>query len=197
MNVLVLGARGAVGSRLVQEALRRGHEVTEGTRDVVDAASAESVAAAAAGHDVVLSAVIQRSAPELLLDVAHALLEGLERAGAPRLIVVGGAGTLELEPGLLVMDADDFNVDYRPEAAALLEMLRVLEGANTSVEWSYITPPRGLAPGERTGTYRVGGDQMLVDGDGKSRISIEDFAVAVLDEAEAPRHIRRRFSVAY
>jgi putative NADH-flavin reductase len=197
VRILVLGARGAVGSRFVQEALRRGHEVTEGTRDVVDATDAESVAAAAAGHDVVLSAVIDRSAPERLVDVARALLAGLERAGAPRLIVVGGAGTLELEPGLFVLDSDDFNVAYRPEAAALLEVLRILQAAATPVDWSYITPPRGLAPGERTGSYRVGSDQVLVDQEGKSRISMEDFAVAALDEAERPQHTRRRFSVAY
>jgi putative NADH-flavin reductase len=197
VKILVLGAGGAVGSRLVQEALRRGHEVTEGTHDVVDATNAASIAAAAAGHDVVLSAVIDRSAPELLVDVARALLDGLGRTGVPRLLVVGGAGTLELEPGRLVMDGDDFNVDYRAEAKALLDVLRILQAADTPVDWSYITPPRGLEPGERTGSYRVGGGQALFDAEGESRISMEDFAVAMLDEAEHPRHVRRRFSVAY
>jgi len=83
------------------------------------------------------------------------------------------------------------------EAQALLDVLTILRGADTPVEWSYITPPRGLAPGERTGSYRVGGDAIFYDGEGKSRISMEDFAVAILDEAEHPRHARSRFSVAY
>jgi putative NADH-flavin reductase len=196
VKLLVLGASGAVGSRLVREALRRGHDVTAPSRDVVDATSADSVANAAAGHDVVLSAVINRSAPEMLLDVARALIEGLERAGVPRLIVVGGAGTLELEPGRLVMDADDFNPDYRAEAKALLDVLHILREAETPVDWTYITPPRGLAPGERTGLYRLGGDRILYDAEGRNRLSMEDFAVAILDEAEEARHTRTRFSVA-
>jgi putative NADH-flavin reductase len=196
VKILVLGARGQVGSRIVDEALRRGHDATAGTRDVVDATDPDSVANAAAGHDVVVSAVINRAAPEMLRDVARALLAGLERAGTQRLIVVGGAGTLELEPGLLVLDAPDFNPDYRAEAQALLDVLTILRDADTPVDWTYITPPRGLAPGERTGSYRVGGDAILYDNEGKNRISMEDFAVAILDEAEHPQHARSRFSVA-
>jgi len=196
VKILVLGARGQVGSRIVAEARRRSHQLTAAGREV-DATDATSTAAAAFGHDLVISAVINRRRPEMLLEVAHALLAGLERAGAPRLIVVGGAGTLELAPGQRVLDAADFNPDYKAEAQALLDVLTILRGADTPVEWSYITPPRGLAPGERTGSYRVGGDAIFYDGEGKSRISMEDFAVAILDEAEHPRHARSRFSVAY
>ena len=197
MKVLVLGASGLVGSRLVDEARRRGHEVTAGTRELVDATDPDSVAEAAVGHDVVVSAVINRSAPETVLRAAQALLAGVGRAGVERLILVGGAGTLETAPGRYVMDADDFNPDFRAEAMAHLEALRFLQAADTPVEWTVVTPPRRFDERGRTGTYRVGGDQLLLDEEGLSRISIEDFAVAILDEAEHSRHPRERFSVAY
>jgi uncharacterized protein len=95
------------------------------------------------------------------------------------------------------MDSEDFNAAFKPEAMAHAEALEVLREADTPVEWSYISPARNLVPGGRTGAYRVGGDRMLLDEDGMSRITMEDFAVAMLDEVENPRHPRTRFSVAY
>ena len=195
VRILVLGAGGSVGSHLADEAIRRGHDVTGAGREAVRDAGA--VAAAAAGHDVAINAAFDRSRPESLLDILHTLLAGLEQAGVTRLIVVGGAGTLEAEPGRLVMDLEDFNPDYRAEAQAHLDALRVLRSTDTPIDWSVITPPRSFDDSGRTGSYRTGGGGLLLDDEGRSRISLEDFAVAVLDEAESPRHSRARFSVSY
>jgi len=197
VKILILGATGAVGSHVADDAVLRGHDVTAGGRDSVRATDADSVARAAARHDVVVSAAFDRASPETLLEIVPALLTGLERAGVGRLIVVGGAGTLETEPGRLVMDLDDFNPDYRAEAQAHLDALQVLQETETPVDWTVITPPRSFDDSGRSGRYRVGGDQLLLDENGLSRISLEDFAVAVLDDAENPRHRRARFSVAY
>ncbi len=195
VKILVLGAGGAVGSHLADEAIRRGHDVTGAGREAVR--DAGTVAAAAAGHDVAINAAFNRSRPQSLLEILHALLAGLEQAGVRRLIVVGGAGTLEAEPGRLVMDLEDFNPDYRAEAQAHLDALHVLQSTGAPTEWTVITPPRGFDDSGRTGSFRTGRDELLLDDEGRSRISMEDFAVAVLDEAENPRHSRARFSVAY
>jgi len=197
VKVLVLGARGGVGSRIVDEATGRGHDVTQGARDLVDVTDAGSVGHAAAGHDLVVNAAFDRARPESLLEVVRALLAGLEEAGVPRLILVGGAGTLETADGGLVMDLPDFNPDYRAEAQAHLDALRLLRQSETQVDWTVITPPRSFDESGRTGAYRTAGDELLLDGNGASRISLEDFADAILDEAESPRHPRARFSVAY
>jgi uncharacterized protein len=193
VKILVLGARGSVGSRIADEARRRGHEVTEGRRDTIDATDPESIGRAAAGHDVVISAVIDRSVPETVVRVARALLA----ASVPRVIVVGGAGTLQAEPGRLVMDLGDFNPDYRAEARAHLQALELLRAAHEPIEWTVVTPPRSFDDLGRTGSFRVGGDELLLDDEGRSRISPEDFAVAVLDEVEKRQCVRTRFSVAY
>jgi putative NADH-flavin reductase len=197
MKVFVLGARGGVGSYIVEEARSRGHEVTAGTRDLVDATDPNSVAAAAAGRDIVISAVINRSDPGMIVSAAQALLTGLEQAGTPRLVVVGGAGTLQVESGTRVADLEDFNPDYRAEALAHADVLELLRQAATPVSWTVVTPPRRFDDSGRTGSYRVGGDGLLLGDDGLSRISLEDFAVAIVDEVENPRHPRARFSVAY
>ena len=193
MKILVLGARGSVGSHIAEEARRRGHDVTAATRDTVDATDPDSVASAAAGHDAVISAVINRSSPETVVRVVQALLS----ARVPRVIVVGGAGTLETEPGELVMDLDDFNPDYRAEAQAHLDALHLLQQTETPVEWTVVTPPRSFDESGRTGSYRTGGDALLLDPEGASRISLEDFAVAIVDEAEQSANPRARVSVAY
>src|SRR5262249_53883779 len=136
VKILVLGAGGEVGSHIADEAIRRGHDVTGAGREAVR--DADSVAAAAAGHDMAITAAFDRSRPEARLDILGALLTGLGRAGVHRLIVVGGAGTLEPEPGRLVMDLDDFNPDYRAEAQAHLDALHLLQQAETPVEWTVI-----------------------------------------------------------
>ncbi|MEU5427990.1 NAD(P)H-binding protein [Streptomyces olivoreticuli] len=213
MRITVFGAAGNVGSRVVAEALSRGHEVTAVVRDPArfphlpagaeartgDAADADDVAALSAGQDLVITAT--RPAPGRESEHAattRALLAGLARTGV-RLLVVGGAGSLTVpgSGGGVVRDDPAFApAAIRPIAQAGTEQLAVCR-AETTVDWAYLSPAALLEPGERTGTYRLGTDELLVDAEGNSAISMEDLAVALLDEAERPKHRRTRFTVAY
>lgn len=194
------------------EALSRGHDVTAVVRDparsaglpagarlrVGDAADPESVAALGTGQDLLIGAT--RPAPgreQELVATTGALLAGAARAGV-RLLVVGGAASLTLPggAGITVIEDPAFPAGLRPIAAACATQLDVCR-AEASADWVYLSPPALLEPGERTGAYRLGTDELLVDADGVSAISMEDFAVAVLDEAESPGHRRTRFTVAY
>lgn len=212
MKIAVLGASGFVGSRVFSEALRRGHEVTVlasipekftvragVTVTKIVLADVKGLAAAMAGHDAVVSAFnAKRGSP----DYREALLRGYEaiigaaKAAKARLIVVGGAGSLEASPGQLLMDAPGFPKEYKTEAAAMGEVLNRLRG-EPELNWTSLSPAAILSPGERTGRYREGGDQLLLGADGKCRITVEDLAVALLDEVERPKHARQRFCVAY
>lgn len=211
MKLIVFGASGLLGTRLVTEALARGHEMTAAARDAsrlddrggrvravsADATDPGSVTAVAAGHDAALSAVTQHEKPQVLVDAARGLLEGLSRARVRRLVVAGGAGSLKVASGQRLVDTPDFHEEWKPEALAAADALEVFRQADSEVEWSYVSPGALLAPGERTGHYRLGGDELLVDEHGRSAISMEDFAVAMLDEIEHPRHRGRRFTAAY
>ncbi|HET8726079.1 MAG TPA: NAD(P)H-binding protein [Alphaproteobacteria bacterium] len=213
MRMTVFGAAGNVGSRVVVEALSRGHEVTAVTRDpgrfhelpaaaeprAGDAENVEDVAALSAGRDVVIGAT--RPAPGREGDhaaTARALLAGSARTGV-RLLVVGGAGSLIVpgSGGTAAIDDPRFvPAEWRAIAQASTDQFEVCL-ADDAADWTYLSPPALLAPGTRTGTYRLGTDELLVDADGNSAISMEDFAVALLDEAERPRHRRTRFTVGY
>ena len=211
MRLVIFGASGLLGTRLVSEALSRGHELTAVARDVAriddrggqvataaaDVTDAASVAAVAGGHDAALSAVTQHDRPEMLVDAARGLLAGLSAAGVQRLVVAGGAGSLLVASGQRLMDTEGFHEEWKPEAVATAAALDVFRQAETDVEWSYVSPGALLAPGERTGHYRLGGDELLVDENGKSAISMEDFAIAMVDEAEAAKHPRQRFTAAH
>jgi uncharacterized protein len=203
MNVALIGATGNVGSRLLAELLRRGHTVTAIARNPErvptersvspkrgDVADKAGLAALLSGHDASISAVrFTGSDPRILIDAVKA-------AGVPRYLVVGGAGSLETAPGLKLVDAPGFPAAYRTEAlggAAFLDTLR----AETGLDWTFISPSALFVPGERTGEFRLGGDQLLKNAEGDSRISFEDFAVALVDELENPAHPRRRFTVGY
>jgi uncharacterized protein len=210
MRLVIFGASGLLGTRLVSEALARGHQLTAVARDVAriddrggqvataaaDVTDPGSVAAVAGGHDAALSAVTQHDRPEMLVDAARGLLAGLSAAGVHRLVVAGGAGSLLVASGQRLMDTEGFHEEWKPEAIAAAAALDVFRQADTDVEWSYVSPGALLAPGERTGHYRLGGDELLVDEHGKSAISMEDFAIAMLDEAEAAKHPRQRFTAA-
>jgi uncharacterized protein len=208
MRIIVFGANGRQGSRLVNEALERGHDVTAAVRSedrapsvdpraavvVADALDADRVAEVSAGHDAAVNAT---GGPGTHAKVARALLDGLARAGVPRLVIVGGASSLEVAPGVRLFDTPEFPDEYKPEAASGIESLDVYRSAETPVEWTYVSPGALLAPGERTGSYRTGGERLLVGEDGSSAISMEDFAIALLDEVENPKHPNERFTAAY
>ncbi len=214
MKILLFGAAGMVGSRIAAEALRRGHELTAVTRSgrgpsledpkltvvAADAADPGRVAELAAGHDVVASALAPpRDGSEPtgpFLAANQALIEGVRAARVRRLIVVGGAGSLQVAPGQRLVDSPGFPDLYKPEAlahAAVLDAYRTV----SDLDWTYLSPGATLQPGERTGTFRIGGDQLLADDDGNSDISAEDYAIAFVDEIENPDHARQRFCVAY
>ncbi|MBP2404408.1 NAD(P)-dependent oxidoreductase [Streptomyces syringium] len=212
MRITVFGAAGNVGSRVVAEALSRGHEVTAVVRNparfpqlpagaearVGDASNPEDVARLSAGRDVVIGAT--RPAPGSegeLVKATEGLLTGLAHTGV-RLMVVGGAGSLMVPGtgGTTVIDAPGFPADWRGIALACNAQLAACR-AETEVDWAYLSPAAVLEPGVRTGTYRLGGDELVVDAEGNSSISMEDLAVVLLDEVERPRHVRVRFTAGY
>lgn len=210
MRITVFGATGAAGSRIVTEALGRGHEVTAVTRDPArfsdlhpaahhrtgDALDPDSVAELSEGQDLLISATRPvRGQERQLVDAARALIEGLSRTGV-RLLLLGGAGSLRLpDSDLTVIEGPDFPPSWRPIALACNEQLAVCHAAGPTVDWAYLSPSAVFEPGVRTGTYRLGADELLVDADGNSGVSMEDFAIAVLDEAERPKHHRTRFTI--
>ncbi|MBI0433222.1 NAD(P)-dependent oxidoreductase [Roseomonas sp. KE0001] len=203
MHIALIGASGQAGARILQELARRGHSVTAIARDPARIAAAPGVTAVAgdlfdqaalaerlAGNAAVISAVhFTASDPEKLIGAVR-------QAGVPRYLVVGGAGSLEVAPGKRLLDSPDFPAAYRAEAeggAAFLTRLR----QEKALDWTFLSPSADFHAGERTGRFRLGTDQLLVAADGRSHISFEDFAVALVDEVEAPRHSRARFTVGY
>lgn len=211
MKIALFGATGSIGKTITREALSRGHAVTGLVRHPergelthpnfslrqADALDAKAVAAAVRDHEAVLTAISpDLENPSSIVTAAYALLEGLQAAGVRRLLIVGGAGSLEVAPGLQLVDSPQFPPSWRPIALAHRDALAVYR-QNTTLDWTYISPAAMIGPGTRSGHYRTGGDQLLVDEQGNSTISNEDFALALLDEIEEPRSIRRRITVAY
>ncbi len=212
MNITIFGATGQVGSRILDEATARGHHVTAVTRsgaaprspDSVtwiagDARNREDVIDLSRGRDIVISATSgSRAGGDELAVAARALLDGVAETLA-RLIVVGGAGPLIVpdSEGRLVVDHPRFVPEsIRGVAQACVDQLDVLR-ENSTVDWTYFSPSAELTAGRRTGRFRTGTDQLIVDSDGTSRISLEDVAVAVMDEAEHPRHLRAVLTAGY
>lgn len=195
MRITVFGATGAVGREVVAEARARGHEVRPASRaSGVDATDPAHVARLAAGQDLVISATRPAPGHEAeLVAVARALFAGV---GATRLLLVGGAATLRTTDGVLLQDAPDFPAELLPIAHACADQLAVCREPS-DVDWTYLSPPMLLEPGPRTGRYRLGADDLVVDESGVSRITNADLAVALLDEAERPKHHRTRFTVGY
>jgi putative NADH-flavin reductase len=202
-NIAIIGATGRAGSQLLEEALRRGHSVTAIARDTskigqragvvsknVDVLDGDALQAAVTGHDVVISAAHFATIP------AAAIVAPVKKAGVKRLLVVGGAGSLLLPDGTRVIDSEGFPAEYKAEASAgalFLENLR----KEQELDWTFLSPSAEFVEGERTGTFRVGKDDLLVSGAGRSWITFADYAIAMLDEVEAPKHSRQRFTVGY
>jgi uncharacterized protein len=197
MKIVLFGATGIIGSRIAAELEQRGHEVVAATRSTgVDAIDPAAVAAAVAGADAVVSSVSTRGADYSLADVAGSLVDGLHRAGVRRLVVVGGAASLEVAPGERLLDTPDFHEEWKPEALQGIAALEVYRSVD-DLDWTFVSPAAYIHPGERTGSYRLGGDQLLVDENGNSEISAEDYAIAIADLIEQGTHARERVGVAW
>jgi putative NADH-flavin reductase len=211
MKIVVFGAGGQIGRVIVEEALNRGHAVTAAARSpekvtqqhanlrVVAAQvdDADSVEAAVQAHDAVVDSVggLGHENTRISIECMEPLTQGMKRAGVRRLLVVGTAGTLEVEPGLMRMDQPDFPEFLKAEAAAQLEVQRFLKALPPhALDWTYFSPPALIEAGERTGKLRFGLDRLLYNSAGESYVSNEDFAIATLDELERPQHIGRRFT---
>ncbi|PKH18065.1 3-beta hydroxysteroid dehydrogenase [Pseudomonas sp. 43NM1] len=202
-KIAIIGATGRAGSQLLEEALRRGHSVTAIARDTakigaragvvsknVDALDAEALQAAVAGHDVVISAAHFATLP------ASAVIGPVKNAGVKRLLVVGGAGSLLLPDGGRVIDSEGFPEEYKAEASAGALFLQNLR-QEQELDWTFVSPSAEFVEGERTGTFRIGKDDLLVSAQGRSWITFADHAIALLDEVQTPKHSRQRFAVGY
>jgi uncharacterized protein len=203
MKIAVYGATGRVGSQVVAEALGRGHQVTALSRHAAatagdatwqqgDAADAESVAQAAVAHDVVVAAHGPSREPGAdhspFLATIHTLADA---AGDTRVVVVGGAGSLLAAPGVRLVDTPEFPDMFKAEALTHSDALEILRASRADLDWTYLSPAPVLGGGERTGNYHVGGDEPVGE-----HISVSDYAVALVDEIERPKHPRQRFTVA-
>lgn len=214
-RIALFGATGTIGSRVLREALERGHQVTAVVRDPAklterhpglkvttgDVLDPASVAAAAEGQDVVVSAVGGGDGPGHVATIepaAKSLVAGVRSLGAmaPRLIAVGGAGSLRTPAGTKVWDAEgipEFLLQIMHAHGDALDYYRTV----SDVRWTNLSPAGTIEPGERTGAYRTALEDLVVDEQGVSRISAEDYAVALVDEIETPKHVGERFTVGY
>jgi putative NADH-flavin reductase len=197
MNIAVIGATGNLGSAVAREATSRGHQVTALNSNTVDAADPASVKEVVAGHDAVVVAI--KGGDRLVPRSAEALLNALPLAGVDRLVFLGGGGSLEYAPGQRFIDSPEFPPQYLETARDQAEALEILRAAQTPVAWSYVSPPPvHLVPGEKTGNYRAEArDTPIADAHGESRISVGDYAAAVIDTLENGSFVRTRFTVAY
>jgi uncharacterized protein len=203
MKIAVIGATGNAGSRIVTELLNRGHQVlgiarhpdkmaprpgltlTQG--DVKDGAA---LAELLAGQEVAIHTV------RFLDTDAQSAIGAAKKSGVQRFLVVGGAGSLEIAPGAALIDQPSFPLAYKPEASAGRDFLNTLK-TERELDWTYLSPSAFFSPGERTGKFRIGKDELLTGADGQSKISMEDYAIALADEIEQPQHGRQRFTVGY
>lgn len=212
MNIVLIGATGFIGTALLNEALNRGHAVgalatrpeklaareglTARKADVMDVAA---LSAQLAGADAVLSAFsghAQGDVQAYYLAGVRNIIAAVKQARVPRLLLVGGAGSLEVAPGVQLLDTPGFPDAYRASAEGARQALALLR-AEAALDWTLFSPAAMISPGRRSGVFRLGGEQLLVDGAGNSAISVEDYAVAMIDELETPAHSRRRFTIGY
>jgi uncharacterized protein len=212
MKVVIIGASGGIGSYIRDEALARGYQVTAIVRhpekitvknpllSVVKAdIFKDKVDKLVKGHDAVISAYNPgRDNPDIYNEYikgARAIISGVKKSGIKRLLVVGGAGSLEVAPSVQLLDTMDASDQKKGGPLATRETLYMLR-KEKDLDWTFLSPPLKIKPGKRTGHYKVGKDQLLKDKDGESKISTQDYAVAMIDELEHPQHQRERFTVA-
>ena len=213
MKITLLGASGFVGSAILNEALRRGHTVQAILRhpekvsprehlivkagDVYDT---EALAALIRGSEAIISAFNPGwKDPNLYNDQVkgtNSIIAAIKKAGVRRVLWVGGAGGLEVKPGLRVVDEPSLPAWVKPGSLATINALEQLQKV-PELDWSFLAPSAEMKPGKRTGKFRLGTDYLLVDANGQSSISVEDYAVAMIDELERPAHIRQPFTVGY
>lgn len=214
-NVVLIGASGFVGTALLGELVARGHKVTAIVRNPekvtvkgdnvkvvkADATNPDTLAELAKGADAVVSAYNPgwgnpRQYEETLENYPK-IVEGAKRAGVERLLIVGGAGTLFVKPGVRLVDTGTLPAEWLPGVKSLGEFYLNTLSKEVGIDWVFFSPAGSLEPGERTCKFRLGKDDMIVDADGNSRISVEDYAVAMVDELEKPAHHKERFTIGY
>ena len=211
MKVVLFGASGMIGSRILKELVARGHQVKAVVRDLTrvplqadvttesgNILNPEEVARTTAGADAVVNAYSPGYKPEevnKLLDATHSLIAGMKKADVRRVIMVGGAGTLHVAPGVTLIDSGHLPAEWMAIAVAHRDAKEILR--QSGLDWTSFSPAAFIEPGERTGKFRVGKDDLIVDEGGTSRISAEDYAIALVDELENPKHIGKRFTAAY
>jgi uncharacterized protein len=207
MKVILYGASGNAGSRILRELQSRGHQVTAAVRNPEklpaetksvrdDLSNTDRIAEIITGADAVVSAYMPpRDDTDQLVPVTRRLVEAVRKAGNPRLIVVGGAASLEVAPGVTVLSSGHLPEPWIPIATSHAKALDVLKSSD--IAWTYFSPAGFFEPGQRTGKFRLGKDQLITDGSGDSRISFEDYAIALVDELESPAHIGERFTIGY
>ena len=214
-NVVLIGASGFVGTAILNELLNRGHKVTAIVRDAkkmtvsnpnltiveADVTDTDALKEAGKGKDAVISAynpgwknphIYEDSLKNYPLIVASA-----KQAGVKRLLIVGGAGTLFYAPGKMVMDADDVPAQLLPGIKSLGEFYLNTLRKEKDIDWIFLSPAANMTPGQRTAKFRIGKDDLVVDANGDSNISVEDFAVAMVDELEQEKHHKERFTIGY
>ncbi|MFA6085798.1 NAD(P)-dependent oxidoreductase [Mucilaginibacter sp.] len=213
MKVALIGATGFVGSAILKEAVSRGHEVTAISRDsskvakeagvtavAVDVNNADALAAALSGHDAVVSSYNPGWAdPDLynhFIEGSEAIQEAVKKSGVTRLLVIGGAGSLEIAPGVQLVDTPQFPAEWKTGATAARDYLNIIR-KETELDWTFLSPAINLHPGERKGIFRLGTENPVFDADGKSDISVEDLAVAVINELENNQYVKARFTLGY
>lgn len=213
MTVGVIGATGWIGGLVVGEALDRGHQVTAIVRDLSRAEALDAragaavasiidqaaVAGAIEGDDAVVSAYrAPREQPEEMLIAARALIDAARQTGVRRIVWTGGTGALQVPGGGGdIVDQPGFPAEWKAPTLAHRDTLKLFRREAADLDWTYVSPPVLIEPGDRTGSYRVGNDELLLDEQGQSRISAEDLAAAVLDLLERAEHCGRHITLAY
>ncbi len=207
MKIVLYGASGNAGRRIYQELTTRSHDVVAVVRNPEklamgiksqqdDLSSIDRIAEIIRGADAVISAYAPPDDDtDQLIQVTRHQIEAVRSVGVPRLMVVGGAGSLEVTPGVTILSSGRLPEQWVPIAKSHASALQLLESSD--INWTYFSPAAFFGPGERTGKYRLGGSFLIANEEGESRISMEDYAVALADELEKPAHERSRFTIGY